>query len=130
MEKKNDLNNLVERLLEESISDVTNLLHSAGENEINVSDFVNNDWYIKHQENSLNISKIFETVVNSPHTTNVDSNKEEPEKINLQAEMGMFIKSTSRKNLYWKPKELFFRKIWWKTSAFNQWFKHALRSFV
>ena len=51
--KKNDLNNLVERSSEESISEMTNLLHSAGKNEINVTDFVNNDVYIKYQENSL-----------------------------------------------------------------------------
>ena len=51
----------MESSLEKSISKMTNLLHSAGKNEINASDLVDINTDIECLENSLNFSKILET---------------------------------------------------------------------
>ena len=66
--EKDDPNNSVEIPVEESISKMTNLLHSADKNEISASNFMNAGTEIEYQENNLNICKILETVVDSSFT--------------------------------------------------------------
>ena len=79
--------------MEKFISETTNLLHSVGKNKIRVSDFVNIDKDIDYQENSLNIYKIQETVVDSSLKVKVNNDGDKPEKPNLQPETEMSIKS-------------------------------------
>ena len=88
--------------MEESISGMTNSLHSAGENEICVSNFENIDADIECQENSSNICEILEAVVDPSLSADVDSDEDEPEKANLQPETEMYIKSIRDANIVLK----------------------------
>ena len=71
---------------------MTNLLHSANENKISASNFVNIDAGTEYQENCLNICKIFKAGVNSSLTSNINRDKNESKNANLQPEMEISIK--------------------------------------